>query len=80
MSSTTNPSALYTSPATQQRPYIQTPPSAGYPAVRDNSESQGHAKAKSKGDDFSRWCCAALRCCCRICANFEETIEFDMFD
>lgn len=75
MSSTTNPSTLCTSPVTQQRPYVQAPPSAGYPSMRDDSESQGHDEAKFKGDGFSRWCCAALHCCCRICANFEETIE-----
>lgn len=72
MSSTTNASALYTSPATQQRPYVQAPPRVGS-AMRHDSKSQGHAGTESKGDDFCLRCCAALCYCCL--ALLESSLE-----
>ena len=74
MSSGTNSAAAYTAPASQQGPYVQAPPPAGYPAMRVDSsdlpQSYGRVETKSKGDGFWNGCCAALCCCCMLDACF----------
>ncbi len=72
-SSTNNSAAAYTAPASQQGPYVEAPPPAGYPTMRDGSDvphSDGRVETKSKGDGFWKGCCAALCCCCMLDACF----------
>ena len=75
MSSSANSAAAYAAPASQQGPYVQAPPPAGYPAMRVDSssdlpQSHGRVETKSKGDGFWKGCCAALCCCCMLDACF----------
>ncbi|KAL6144117.1 hypothetical protein ACLB2K_054812 [Fragaria x ananassa] len=72
MSSSTNSAAAYTAPTSQQGPYVQAPPPAGYPTMRagDSDLPQSRVETKSKGDGFWKGCCAALCCCCMLDACF----------
>ncbi|KAL6144118.1 hypothetical protein ACLB2K_054813 [Fragaria x ananassa] len=74
MSSSTNSAAAYTAPASQQGPYVQATPPAGYPTLRvedsDLHQIHGRVETKSKGDGFWKGCCGALCCCCMLDACF----------
>lgn len=76
MSSSTN-----SAPASQQQaPYVQAPPPAGYPTMKDDSSefprSDGGVETKSKGDGFWKGCCAALCCCCALDACFWSKLTY----